>query len=248
MGESTQQFKPRSDLSVFVASGRTTERFEAHGGVATAGLAMHSVHGKGEDRTQTTTFIELKAFGKAKDLCLNYGRRGMEVDVVGLLETGEYELQIGGEPIFYDEEEERPVIMRPLELLVEEIYFKPTSARKDQFHKDLNVWTGTGRLATKPERHGGVVTFVLAVNAVHNMDDVPVETTTYYDVKVFGPSGQACLENLGVGREVSIRGAVEAGEYQLKIADEPVFYDEEQEKPVLMRPLQLLTSNVKFGR
>jgi single-stranded DNA-binding protein len=248
MGDSTQQFKPRSDFAAWVGSGRTTERFESHGGVATAGLAVHSIHGKGEDRAQKTTFIELKAFGKAKDRCLNYGRQGMEVDVVGRLETSEYELEIGGEPIFYDEEEDRPVIMRPLELLVDEIQFKPVSAKKDEFHKDLNVWMGTGRLATRPERHGGVVTFVLAVNAVQKVDDVLVPVTTYYDVKVFGPTGQACLDNLDVGREVSIRGAVETDEYQLKIDDEPVFYDDEQEKPVFMRPLQLLTSRVYFGR
>lgn len=248
MGQSTQEFKPRSDFAAWVGSGRTTERFESHGGVATAGLAVHSVHGKGEDRVQRTTFMELKAFGKAKDLCLNYGHRGMEVDVIGLLETGEYELEIGGEPVFHDDDGDRPVIMRPLELLVEEIQFKPTSAKRDQFHKDLNVWMGTGRLATRPERHGGVVTFILAVNTVHMVDKVPVEVTTYYHVKVFGPTGQACLDNLDVGREVSIRGAVETDEYQLKIDDEPVFYDDEQERPVFMRPLQLLTSKVHFGR
>lgn len=110
--------------------------------------------------------------------------------------------------------------------------------------RGLIAFMTAGRVASKPERRDGVVTFVLAVNAAHTLGNVTVMVPTCYDVKVSGQAAQAALEDLDVGVEVTIRGSVGLGMQQLKIGGEPVFYDADQERPVIMRSPQLCAAEV----
>lgn len=115
--------------------------------------------------------------------------------------------------------------------------------------KDTNVVVLTGRLTRDPEKHGKVTTFALAVHEVRTVEEEPIEVTFYIDqVVTFGSDAKNCLKYLEKGREVEITGSLSIGTYELKIDDEIVFYDEEEERPVMMKWVEVLARDVQFRR
>lgn len=122
-------------------------------------------------------------------------------------------------------------------------------AKEYKPRKDTNVIVLTGRLTADPEEHGEVTTFGLAVHEVRTVEGDPVEIPFYIDAVVtFGVNAENCLEYLKKGREVEITGSLSIGKYELKIDDEIVFYDEDEEHPVMMKWVEVLARDVQFRR
>jgi hypothetical protein len=126
------------------------------------------------------------------------------------------------------------------------------NSKKDKEHKpykDTNNIVLTGRLTADPEEHGEVVTFGLAVHEVRTVEGDPVEIPFFIDqVVTFDGEADKCFEYLETGRQVEVVDSLSIGTYELKIDDEIVFYDEEEERPVMMKWVEVLALTVQFRR
>jgi len=123
MGQSDSERKPKRDVNVLVIGGRLTREVEPHGSIATFGLAVHKIMSMEGDWVEVTFFLDVKVFGKAAKNCLKYLKKGRPVIIEGSLDVEEYELKKDGEIVFYDDEQERPVMMRSPVVLTDNVQF-----------------------------------------------------------------------------------------------------------------------------
>lgn len=123
MGKTQSERKPRKDTNVLVVSGRLTRDVEQHGSIATFGLAVHKIMSMEGEWIEVTFFLDVKVFGKAAKNTLKYLEKGRPVLLTGSLDVEEYELKKNGEVVFYDEEKERPVMMKSPVVLTDDVQF-----------------------------------------------------------------------------------------------------------------------------
>jgi single-stranded DNA-binding protein len=72
-----------------------------------------------------------------------------------------------------------------------------------------------GRVATDPERHDRIATFVLAVRSVHNVKGAFTENTTFLQVKVIDQMANHCMRHLTTGKAVTITGTAKTTQCEL---------------------------------
>jgi single-stranded DNA-binding protein len=121
---------------------------------------------------------------------------------------------------------------------------QPQNERKPK--KDTNVLVVSGRLTRDVKQHGSMATFGLAVHKIRSVTGEWKEVAFFLDVKVFGNAAKNSLKYLEKGRPVLLTGSLDIEEYQLKLGDEVVYYDEEKKRPVMMKSPVVLTDDVQF--
>lgn len=86
--------------------------------------------------------------------------------------------------------------------------------------QDLNVFSGTGRLAKEPELHeNGDATHCrlrLASNRIVGSGENRQQRVSYIDITVWGNQGRHCNQYLKTGSQISIEGRLEERRFETK--------------------------------
>jgi single-stranded DNA-binding protein len=123
MGQPQNERKPKKDTNVLVVSGRLTRDVKQHGSMATFGLAVHKIRSVTGEWKEVAFFLDVKVFGNAAKNSLKYLEKGRPVLLTGSLDIEEYQLKLGGEVVYYDEETKRPVMMKSPVVLTDDVQF-----------------------------------------------------------------------------------------------------------------------------